>query len=66
MDAKPGLGKHMRGWRRLWRDARGATAIEYGLIISLVVIVMFAALADVGHTTSGLWNNFSAAVVNAH
>ncbi|NEK79353.1 MAG: Flp family type IVb pilin, partial [Xanthomonas perforans] len=26
--------------RMLWRDRRGATAIEYGLILALIVLVL--------------------------
>lgn len=35
--------------RRLWRDESGATAVEYGLILSLVVLALVAALANVGN-----------------
>lgn len=48
----------MKKWlRRLWRDQRGATAIEYGLIVSLVVIAMIAALGNFANSTVGMWNN---------
>ena len=52
--------------RTLGRDTRAATAIEYGLIVSLVVIAMFAALQGVGNTTVGIWNNISTKVQAAH
>ena len=42
---------------RLLRDDRGATAIEYGLIVALIVIAMLAALGGVGGETGGLWGN---------
>ncbi len=41
------------------RDERGATAIEYGLICSLIVIAMVAALNRFADTTTGMWNNVS-------
>ena len=40
---------------KLLRDTRGATAIEYGLIVSLIVIAMMAALQGVANENTGLW-----------
>ena len=37
-------------------DNRGATAIEYGLIIALVVIAMIVGLSALGVSTSRMWN----------
>ncbi len=37
-------------------DNRGATAIEYGLIIALVVIAMIFGLSALGVSTSRMWN----------
>ena len=54
-----------RGVLRFLRDRRGATAVEYGFIVALVVIAMVAALADVGNTTSSIWNNINSKVTNA-
>ncbi len=51
---------------RLARDTRGATAIEYGLIIALVVLVMFAALQLTANATIDMWTNVSTKVANAH
>jgi pilus assembly protein Flp/PilA len=41
--------------KRLLRDNRGATAIEYGLIVSLIVIAMIGALRGVADENTGLW-----------
>ena len=41
--------------RKLLRDTRGATAIEYGLIVALIVIAMMAALQGVANENTGLW-----------
>jgi pilus assembly protein Flp/PilA len=41
---------------RLRCDERGATAIEYGLIISLMFLVILGALQVFGGTGSGLFN----------
>jgi pilus assembly protein Flp/PilA len=51
--------------RRLARNRRGATAIEYGLILSLVVLTMLAALQGLAGATTGMWNNVSDKVQNA-
>jgi len=37
----------------------GATAVEYGLILSLLVIAMMAALGNVAGSTTGMWNDVS-------
>ena len=41
---------------KLSRDERGATAVEYGLIVSLIVLAMVTALQGVARTTSNMWN----------
>ena len=41
--------------KKLLRDNRGATAIEYGLIVSLIVIAMIVALEGVANENTGLW-----------
>lgn len=45
-----------RTTRRLLTDARGATAIEYGLIAALIVIAMVASLGAMASTTTDMWN----------
>ena len=52
--------------RQLARSRRGATAVEYGLILSLVVLTMLAALQGLASTTTGMWNNVSDKVQNPH
>jgi len=37
-------------------DTRGATAIEYGLIVSLIVIAMIASLQGVAEASIDKWN----------
>ena len=37
----------------------GATAVEYGLILSLLVIAMMAALSNVASSTIEMWNDVS-------
>ncbi|WP_066717283.1 Flp family type IVb pilin [Sphingomonas pituitosa] len=51
--------------RALRRADRGATAVEYGLIIALIVLAMVGALSVFGGTTSSMWNNVSQQVQQA-
>ena len=51
--------------RRLLRDSRGATAIEYGLILALVVIAMIASLSQLADVTIGMWDDVSEKVTKA-
>jgi pilus assembly protein Flp/PilA len=41
---------------RFRRDDSGATAIEYGLILSLIFLVILGALQAFGGTGSGIFN----------
>jgi len=41
--------------RRLIRDERGATAVEYGLILAMVVIAMIGALSGIASETTKMW-----------
>ena len=45
--------------RRLRRDKRGATAIEYGLIVALIAVAMMGGLATLGGGAGGMWTNLS-------
>jgi len=47
----------------LLRCQRGATAIEYGFILSLVVLAIIAALSTFAGKTTGMWNNVAAEVI---
>ncbi|MEC3948955.1 Flp family type IVb pilin [Sphingobium sp. HWE2-09] len=46
----------------LMRCERGATAVEYGLIIAVIVLAMVAALNNVATKTTGMWNNVATEV----
>ena len=52
--------------RRLLRDPRGATAVEYGLIVACIVIVMVVSLHGLAEVTTGMWNSVADKVVNAN
>ena len=46
-------------WRNLRSDRRGATAIEYGLIVALIAIAMMGGLRSLGGGAGGMWGNLS-------
>ena len=48
--------------RKLRADARGATAIEYGLICALIVIAMMAGLSTLGGGVNGSWGKLQSNV----
>ena len=50
------------GCRRLVHCERGATAIEYGLIIALIVLAIIASLSSVADKTVGMWGNVATEV----
>ena len=41
---------------RFRNDERGATALEYGLILALIFLVILSALTAFGATGSGIFN----------
>jgi pilus assembly protein Flp/PilA len=45
--------------RALARDDRGATAIEYGLIVSLIFIAIVAAVTATANSTIAMWTNIA-------
>ena len=44
-----------RTLRRLLTDQNGATAIEYGLIVALIIIAMMGGLSSLAGGTSTWW-----------
>jgi pilus assembly protein Flp/PilA len=62
----------LRSFRRLFRritpvlrNPRGATAVEYGLIVAFIVIVMVVALKQVANANTDMWRNVSEKVSSA-
>jgi pilus assembly protein Flp/PilA len=48
--------------RKLGADARGATAIEYGLIAALIIVAMMAGLTALGGGSQGMWGKVDSQV----
>ena len=55
----------IRTLRRLRSDKRGATAIEYGLIVSLICIAVISGMQALGGGSNGMWGKLDAEVTNA-
>ena len=45
--------------RRIQKCDQGATAVEYGLIVTLIIIAMMASLENVTNRTQDIWNKVS-------
>ncbi len=45
--------------RKLRADKRGATAIEYGLIVALIAVAIIGALEGLGGGVGGMWGDLS-------
>jgi pilus assembly protein Flp/PilA len=50
---------------RLITDDRGATAIEYGLIVALIALAVIGSVNVVADETIGMWNFISETLDNA-
>ncbi|RZF66176.1 Flp family type IVb pilin [Sphingomonas populi] len=48
--------------KTLWRDRRAATAVEYGFILALIVVVVFVAILGVARVTTTMWNDVASKV----
>ena len=46
----------MRRIFSIFKDDRGATAIEYGLIMALIFLAMVGAVSQFGQTTINMWD----------
>ena len=55
----------MRTLKRLLQDRSGATSLEYGLIISLIFLVILTALTAFGDTSTGIFNGAMNAIRSA-
>lgn len=47
----------MRLLRKISQDERGATAVEYGLILALIFLAMAGAISAFGGQAIAMWTN---------
>ena len=51
--------------RRIEKCEQGATAVEYGLIVSLIVLAMLSSLSSVAGNTTKMWNDVTTKVTSS-
>ena len=51
--------------RKVLRDQKGASSVEYGLILAMIVLVMLIAMQGVANQTISYWQNISTTSANA-
>ena len=49
----------MINYRKLIKNSKGATAIEYGLIAALIAVAAISAMSQLGSKISSTFNNVS-------
>ncbi|GAB5078103.1 Flp family type IVb pilin [Arthrobacter sp. AD-310] len=47
---------------RLRRDEKGATAVEYGIMVALIAVVIIIAVSLLGNNLSSMFNNVAGKV----
>ena len=52
--------------KAILEDRSGATAVEYGLIVALIVIAMVSALNTFANETINMWSRVSNAMANVN
>jgi Flp pilus assembly pilin Flp len=55
-----------RFFKEVLRDPRGSSAVEYGFILGLIVIVLIAALTGFTGETLQLWTHVETEAAKAH
>jgi pilus assembly protein Flp/PilA len=51
--------------RARFTSEEGATAVEYAVLLALILIVLISAITAVGNSTSGAWQNNATRIRNA-
>ena len=47
-------------------EDRGASAVEYGLLVALIAVVIIAAVIFLGHNLSNVFHKSGDSIANAH
>lgn len=53
------LGQFTRRVVAFLKKEDGPTAVEYAVMLALILVVIIAAVASIGSTTSGMYNDLS-------
>lgn len=54
----------MRLLMKLLRDESGPAAVEYVVMIALIILVLMVGIGSLGNTTDEAWNTINAALAN--
>ena len=46
-----------RFFQTLWHDEQAATAVEYAVMLALILVVIIGAIGAVAQQTGGMWSN---------
>lgn len=52
-------------FKKIYLSDKGATAVEYGLIIALIALAALVAITGVANETTGMWNDVASKVVES-
>ena len=55
----------MRFWRRLLTETEGTTAVEYAVMLALILIGIIGTIGSVGAQTGGIWTSIKTNLTNA-
>jgi pilus assembly protein Flp/PilA len=53
------LGRFTKRVVAFLKKEDGPTAVEYAVMLALIIVVLVAAISNIGGTTSGMYNNLS-------
>ena len=53
------LGRFVRSAVAFLKEESGPTAVEYAVMLALILVAIFAAVANIGNTTSGMYNDIA-------
>jgi pilus assembly protein Flp/PilA len=51
------LGQFVRRAVAFLKEESGPTAVEYAVMLALILVAIFAAVSNIGGTTSDMYNN---------
>ena len=52
----------MKLLKRLFREEEGATAVEYGIMVALIAVVIIVAVQTIGTNLQAVFNNVATAL----
>ncbi len=50
---------------RIARERAGSSGVEYGFILAVIVLIVFAAIVQMGDVTQRMWSNINSRVASA-